>query len=118
MIKIKRIYETPNPGDGHRVLVDRLWPRGIGKKDARLDEWLREIAPSTALRRWFNHDPARWPQFVKRYRQELKSPASATHLARLRRLSRTQTVTILYGAREERYNNAVALAGFLKRRST
>jgi uncharacterized protein YeaO (DUF488 family) len=118
MIKIKRIYEALDSGDGYRVLIDGIWPRGVSKRKAHLDEWLREIAPSAELRKWFSHDPARWPEFVRRYRQELKSPEAKAHLARLHRLSRKQTVTILYAAREQRYNNAVAIAGFLRRRSS
>ncbi len=110
MLKIKRIYEPASPTDGYRVLVDRLWPRGLAKDAARLDEWLREIAPSDALRKWFGHDAARWPEFVHRYRQELAAPDSAAHVARLRKLAAERLVTLLYAARDEAHNNAVVMA--------
>jgi uncharacterized protein YeaO (DUF488 family) len=116
MIKTKRVYDPPATGDGHRVLVDRLWPRGLRKEEARTDEWLREIAPSANLRKWFGHDPARWPGFVERYRQELASPQAQAQLERLRKLGRRGTVTLLYAARDEQHSNATALADVLRRR--
>ena len=107
MVRIKRVYDPPAPGDGRRVLVDRLWPRGLSRGRARIDEWAKELAPSDALRRWFSHDPERFPEFEKRYRAEL-----ATQRARLQALAREGRrgrLTLVYGARDERHNNAVVL---------
>lgn len=115
MIRAKRIYDPAGPTDGYRVLVDRLWPRGLRKEDAKIDEWLKGIAPSTELRRWFGHDPSRWNEFVARYERELEAPEAQAHLARLRRLAERGTVTLLYAAREDRYNNAKLLADLLGR---
>jgi uncharacterized protein YeaO (DUF488 family) len=117
MIKLKRIYAPREKTDGHRVLVDRLWPRGVKKEEAGIDEWLREIAPSPELRKWFGHDPARWDEFVARYRRELAAPEAAPHLAHLRRLSRGGTLTLLYAAREDRHNSAVVLREVLGERA-
>jgi uncharacterized protein YeaO (DUF488 family) len=114
MIKLKRIYDAREESDGHRVLVDRLWPRGVKKEAAALEEWLRDIAPSPQLRKWFGHDPARWDEFVKRYRRELASADAAPRLAHLRQLSRKGTLTLLYAAREERHNSAVVLRDVLE----
>jgi len=114
MIKTKRIYDPAEAGDGHRVLVDRLWPRGLRKEDAGIDEWLREIAPSPELRKWFGHEPARWRGFVTRYKRELSAPQAQAHLERLRGMARRATVTLLYAAREERHNNAEVLADLLR----
>jgi uncharacterized protein YeaO (DUF488 family) len=113
MIKIKRIYDRPDPQDGFRVLVDRLWPRGIRKDRARLDLWLKEVAPSTALRREFGHDPARWAEFRRRYEAELKREPNA--LALLRDKAGRGTVTLLYAARDPEHNNAAALKSILAR---
>ena len=107
MIKLKRIYDPPVPDDGRRVLVDRLWPRGIAKDAARLDDWLKEIAPSDALRKWFGHDPAKWEEFRARYRTELQSHAEI--LATLRAAAKKGTITLLYAAKDEEHNNAVVL---------
>jgi uncharacterized protein YeaO (DUF488 family) len=115
MIGIKRVYEPWEAHDGYRVLVDRLWPRGLRKVDARLDEWLREIAPSPQLRRWFGHEPSRWPEFAERYRLELAAPSSVAHLQRLRGLAADMTLTLLYAAREDRYNSAIVIAERLRR---
>ncbi|MDM7324868.1 MAG: DUF488 family protein [Thermus sp.] len=110
-LRAKRVYEPPAPEDGVRVLVDRLWPRGLSKEKARIDWWAKELAPSDALRRFFAHDPQRYREFLQRYQEELKgNPA----LERLRALSREKTVTLLFGAREERYNNARALLKILR----
>lgn len=106
-VHIKRIYDEPARSDGCRVLVDRIWPRGISKRDAALDEWLRELAPSTELRKWFDHDPKRWLEFRKRYRTELGQRAS--QLDALRHLAAHRRVTLLYGARDRRFNQAVVL---------
>lgn len=111
MVRIKRVYDPSGPDDGRRVLVDRLWPRGLTKDAARLDEWLKEIAPSDDLRKWFGHDPARWDDFRKRYREELKS--SGEFLERLRIEAEQGTVTLLYGAKDTELNNAVVLKELL-----
>ncbi|TPN40918.1 DUF488 domain-containing protein [Mesorhizobium sp. B2-3-3] len=111
-IKVKRVYETPEPGDGQRVLVDRIWPRGVSKQDAALTQWLKDIAPSDELRKWFGHEPARWEEFQKRYRVELDGNDQA--VAELRALLGKGRVTLLYGAHDEAHNNAVALAGYLR----
>jgi uncharacterized protein YeaO (DUF488 family) len=110
MIRTKRVYEPPAPEDGIRLLVDRLWPRGVTKEEARIDWWARELAPSDKLRRWFGHAPPRYRQFVERYRLELNSGEAA---ARLKELSARQTVTLVYAARDERHNNARALVEIL-----
>ncbi|TPM32747.1 DUF488 domain-containing protein [Mesorhizobium sp. B2-3-5] len=111
-IKVKRVYETPEPGDGQRVLVDRIWPRGVSKQDAALTQWLKDIAPSDELRKWFGHESARWEEFQKRYRVELDGNDQA--VAELRALLGKGRVTLLYGAHDEAHNNAVALAGYLR----
>lgn len=113
-IRIKRIYEPAARGDGWRVLVDRLWPRGVSKEKARVDLWLRDVAPSTALRVWFGHDPARWAEFRRRYHAELRTKSDA--LARLIQEAKTGTLTLLYSARDERFNQAAALKAYLDRR--
>ena len=108
----KRIYEPWAASDGCRVLVDRIWPRGITKRDAALDAWLRELAPSTDLRKWFGHDPNRWPEFRKRYRTELGQ--HTTQLNALRHLAAHRRVTLLYGARDRQFNQAVVLKEVLQ----
>lgn len=115
-IQIKRVYEPAEPSDGFRVLVDRLWPRGVAKERAALDLWMKEIAPSPELRRWFGHDPKRWTEFQKRYREELK--ADAAELAELRSQARKGTVTLLFGARDVEHNEAVVLRDILAEKST
>lgn len=112
--RIKRIYEPASKDDGLRVLVDRLWPRGIAKQKARIDLWLRDLSPSDALRRMVHADPTKWDEFVKAYGRELKEPAR-TALADLCKLPRSQPVTLLYAARDEAHNNAVALQRWLER---
>lgn len=108
----KRIYDASEPSDGYRILVDRLWPRGMKKTEAPIDEWLREVAPSTALRTWFDHDPSRWSGFLSRYYTELrKAPAVVQPLIDR---AKKGPVTLLYAAREERLNHAVALKAFLE----
>ncbi len=106
-IKLKRVYELPDTKDGERVLVDRLWPRGLTKEKARVDLWLKEIAPSTELRRWFGHDPAKWTEFKRRYRAELKR--NKEQVARLKDEMEKGPMTLLYGARDEEHNEAVVL---------
>ena len=109
-VYIKRAYEAPESTDGKRVLVDRLWPRGIRKEEAGIDVWLKDVAPSAELRRWFGHDPVKWPEFQRRYRAELEaSPA----LAELKELSRKGRVTLVYAAKDEHHNNAVALRSII-----
>lgn len=110
-ITVKRIYEPATPTDGYRVLVDRLWPRGIAKEKARIDLWLREIAPSTELRQWFDHDPVKWQEFCARYRAELRRNAEL--LESLKQQANKGLVTLLYSAHDEKYNQAVALREFL-----
>ncbi len=111
---VKRVYESPSAGDGVRVLVDRLWPRGLSKGKAAIDLWLREAAPSDALRKWYKHDPEKWPEFRRRYFAELD--AKPEELAPLAKLGRRR-VTLVFGSREERLNNAVALKEYLERKS-
>lgn len=106
-VRLKRAYEAPVAGDGSRVLVDRLWPRGVRKEDAALRMWVKDVAPSDALRRWFGHDPARWDGFRIRYRVELASRRDA--VTALRSLARQGTLTLVYGARDREHNEAVVL---------
>ena len=110
-IKIKRVYELATPGDGSRVLVDRLWPRGLTKEAAAIDEWTKDLAPRTALRQWFGLVPARWPEFRRRYVEELDDRRD--EMIRLRRLAKERGVTLVYGARDEIYNGAVVLRDVL-----
>jgi uncharacterized protein YeaO (DUF488 family) len=114
MIAIKRVYEKASPKDGLRILVDRLWPRGLSKENAGVSLWVKEVAPSTELRRWFGHDPARWQQFQERYRTELKEHSD--DLDRLRQKIKEGTVTLVYAARDAEHNNAVALKKILEGR--
>lgn len=114
MIKLKRVYEKPARADGTRILVERLWPRGLTKKRAAVDLWLKEIAPSDALRRWFGHDPARWREFQQRYRRELRQNKDAVQT--LRREARAGTITLVYAARDEEHNGALVLKKYLARR--
>lgn len=112
-IQVKRVYDPPAPDDGYRVLVDRLWPRGLTKERAAVDEWLREAAPSSDLRRWFAHDPTRWAEFKRRYFAELAAPAAREAVEHLRALAGRGTITLLYAATNEAHNNAVALREYL-----
>ncbi len=112
-VRIKRVYEPAEPGDGYRVLVDRLWPRGLAKEELRVDAWLQEIAPSHELRRWFGHDRTRWQEFCQRYRQELAHPEAQAILEDLARRARQGTVTLVYSARDQRHNQAAALQEIL-----
>ncbi len=113
MINIKRVYAEPEKDDGYRILVDRLWPRGLSKDKAAIDSWLKEIAPSNELRKWYGHDPDKWPEFRKRYWQELKSHPE--ELSELQQYIRKGKVTLLYSTKEEKYNNAEALKEYLKK---
>jgi len=110
-IRLKRAYASAGPEDGARILVDRLWPRGLAKADAALDGWMKDIAPSTALRQWFAHDPARWDAFRERYAEELR--AHADLLEQLRARARHGPVTLVYSARDEAHNDAVVLREIL-----
>ena len=112
MLKLKRVYDAPSPQDGLRVLVERLWPRGLTKKRAAVDLWLKDVAPSPELRKWFGHDPARWEQFQKRYAAELKQTKEAVKL--LKQKSKEGTVTLVYAARDEEHNGALVLKQFLR----
>ncbi len=112
-IRLKRAYEPPMPEDGTRVLVDRLWPRGVSKADAAIDHWYKEIAPSIGLRRWFGHDPARWAEFQHRYVRELQQ--QELMLGEIAELARQGVVTLVFGARDEAHNDAVVLRDMLLR---
>ena len=111
MIQLKRVYEKPSRRDGYRILVDRLWPRGLTKERAAVDLWLKTVAPSTELRKWFGHDPEKWNEFQSRYRKELKEQKEALSL--LKEKSKEQTVTLVYGARDEEHNEALVLKRLL-----
>ncbi len=111
-IKLKRVYEDPDPNDGLRILVDRLWPRGLAKKDAQIDLWLKEIAPSTELRRWFGHDPEKWRTFTARYVDELKKNKPV--VTELLQRAGSGPVTLVYSAKDEEHNDAVVLKAFLE----
>jgi uncharacterized protein YeaO (DUF488 family) len=111
-LKTKRVYENPGSEDGIRVLVDRLWPRGLTKEKASVDLWLIELSPSSELRSWFNHEPEKWLEFKKRYFEELAKRKQFTD--KIRDLAKTQTVTLVYGAKNKEYNNAVALKEYLE----
>ena len=113
MVVIKRVYEPAKAGDGTRVLVDRVWPRGVSRERAALDRWMPEVAPSAELRRWFGHDPDRWPAFRERYRGEL---TGSPHLADLIAIARRGRLTLLYSARDEERNQAVVLAEVISER--
>ena len=107
MFKLKRVYEEPSPEDGFRVLVERLWPRGVSKERAELDLWLKDVAPSPELRKWFSHDPAKWEAFQERYVAELKEDKEALHL--LKQNAREGTVTLVYASHDEEHNGALVL---------
>ncbi|MEM9617025.1 MAG: DUF488 family protein [Pseudomonadota bacterium] len=114
----KRAYDAPAKSDGYRVLVDRLWPRGLSKEVSAIDLWLKDVAPSAALRTWFNHQSERWPHFIRRYRLELQSdPLACDAFAHLQKLVQEKSVTLIYAARDEEHNNAVALKQFLGERT-
>ncbi|HXT80590.1 MAG TPA: DUF488 domain-containing protein [Acetobacteraceae bacterium] len=106
-VRLKRVYDPPSADDGVRILVDRLWPRGVRKEDAAVENWMKDIAPSGDLRRWFGHDPGRWQEFRRRYAAELRHHAH--ELDGLRELARQRTVTLVFGARDEEHNDAVVL---------
>ena len=111
-VRIKRIYDEADRSDGYRVLIDHVWPRGVSRERARLDEWARELAPSDELRRWFGHDPARFDEFRARYRGELVDRRD--HLLELARRARSRPVTVVYAARDQKHNNAVVVAELVR----
>lgn len=115
-IKIKRAYESPEKDDGVRILIDRLWPRGITKEKARIDLWLKDLAPSTELRQWFGHDPEKWEEFKKRYFAELDKNPEAVET--LRAQAKKDTVTLVFGAKDAEHSNAQALEEYLKSRKS
>ena len=114
MVKIKRVYQPPERGDGERILVDRLWPRGLSKQAAAVDEWVKDLGPSHALRKWFGHDPKRWVEFRRRYLMELGSKRQV--LDAIARKARRGPVTLLFGAHDTVHNNAVVLKAMMERR--
>lgn len=117
MVRIKRAYQPVSRKDGYRVLVDRLWPRGIRKQNLELDEWLKDLAPSTELRKAFGHDPAKWKSFVSAYKKELRTPAARGLVDKLVRRSAKRTLTLIYGARDEEHNEAVVLKDLIEKES-
>lgn len=113
MIKIKRAYEKPTEDDGYRILVDRLWPRGVTKNKAKIDLWLKQVSPSDELRKWFSHDSEKWDEFKKRYHSELKS--EKTSLQKIKQIEKeNKIITLVYAAKDDRHNNAIVLADELK----
>jgi uncharacterized protein YeaO (DUF488 family) len=112
-VRLKRAYDAPSPSDGYRVLVERLWPRGVTKEKLRLDEWLKDLSPSAELRKWFNHDPARWREFKKRYFRELGEQQKTVQ--ELLGKCRDNPVTLVFAAKDVRHNNAAALKEYLER---
>lgn len=115
MIRIKRVYSEPTSRDGIRLLVDRIWPRGISKKRARIVAWRKDLAPSTALRKWFGHEPNRWAEFRRRYQAELNRSEVIEDLLNLAGISRQRTITLLYSAADEQHNQAVVLKDFIEK---
>lgn len=113
MIRIKRVYTPPDRADGARILVDRVWPRGMKKTHARIDEWRWDLAPSPALRKWFRHDPKKWDDFQRRYRHELKTRGKLDALQELAKRARRERITLLFAAQDEEHNNAVVLRQLL-----
>jgi uncharacterized protein YeaO (DUF488 family) len=116
VVRIKRIYDEPAPEDGRRILVDRIWPRGMSHEEARLSAWLQDLAPSPTLRKWFGHEPDRWPEFRERYLAELAGPAAQALLQELTDVAKVETVTLVYAAHDQKRNNAVVLQELLKER--
>lgn len=115
MFHLKRVYEEPSSKDGYRILVERLWPRGLSKERAAVDLWLKDVAPSPELRKWFNHDPTKWKEFQRRYKAELKEKKDAVKL--LKQKSEEGTVTLVYAAHDEEHNGALVLKQLLERRN-
>jgi len=117
MIRIKRVYASPDGSDGVRILVDRLWPRGVTREAARIDEWRKDLAPTTVLRKWFGHDPSKWEEFQSRYRNELEAAGKMEELRSLGERARRETITLLYAARDEVRNNAVVIKKLIEKLS-
>ena len=120
-MKVKRVYEKKDGSDGRRIYVDRLWPRGLSKREAEIDEWMKDLSPSADLRKWFGHEPAKFEEFKRRYRKELEAAESKARLRQIATMSEREDVTLLYSARDTEHNNAVVLAelvGALMRNST
>jgi uncharacterized protein YeaO (DUF488 family) len=115
-IKLKRVYEPIENSDGFRILIDRLWPRGINKEKGHIDIWLKEIAPSVALRKWFNHEPGKWKKFVEKYHEELEQSETVNEIIKL--IKKHKSVTLLYAARDTQHNNAIVLQEFLHKKVT
>lgn len=111
-IAIKRVYEKPEKSDGKRVLVDRIWPRGVSKEDAKLDDWVKDIAPTTDLRKWFDHKPERYDEFKKKYKEELRSKKE--DIEKLQKIAKSEKLTLIYSAKNEEMNQAVVLKEFLE----
>lgn len=111
ILNIKRVYDDPDSG-GYRILIDRLWPRGINRSAIFFDEWMKDLAPSTSLRKWFNHEPEKWSAFVWRYQQELKDNKAVAEL--LKKTSTHKAVTLLYSAKDEKHNHAIVIKGFIE----
>ncbi len=116
MVRLKRAYEPAEPQDGRRILVERLWPRGLRKEQAHFDDWLKDIAPSDSLRKWFHHDPDRWSEFEHRYARELESDAAHAAIDDLVQQAASETVTLIYSAHDEQHNNAIVLKRMIERR--
>jgi uncharacterized protein YeaO (DUF488 family) len=114
MLRTRRVYEKRNPGDGKRILVDRLWPRGLKREEAHIDEWMKDLAPSDELRQWFGHEPEKWPEFRRRYTQELISPDKARLLDKVARMAGEGNVTFVYAARDTEHNNAKVLVEIIQ----
>lgn len=112
-VSIKRVYETPSPEDGRRILIDRLWPRGLTKEKAKIDLWLKDVAPSGELRTWFGHDPAKWPEFQRRYEAELA--ANEAVVAELKKELASGPATLVFSAKDEAHNDAVVLKAYLEK---
>lgn len=116
MVKLKRAYESPTEDDGNRYLVDRLWPRGIAKEDAQLSDWLKDLAPSEGLRKWFGHDPQRWGEFKRRYKLELHAAAKEKILMDLAQSAKAGNITLVFAAKDTEHNNAVVIKEILERK--
>ena len=112
MIRVKRVYDRPEQSDGSRILVDRLWPRGLSKERAKIDVWLKDVAPSNGLRKWFAHNPKKWVEFKKRYFKELASKKDLIEF--ILNTKKQGAVSLLYGARDEKFNNAIALKSYIE----
>jgi len=113
-LRVKRVYEEPEEADGERILVDRIWPRGLSKEKARLSDWRKELAPSNELRKWFGHDPERWGEFKERYRAELEEAGKMEEVREISGMAEEGNVTLIFGAKDTEYNNARALESYIR----